>query len=604
MGEMMKKRRLNIYVYLLIIFSLICTNSRDALSSLYEFVRQIGSFGTGDGQFYYPTYVALDTEGNIYIVDPDAETCRIQKFTSDGTYITKWGSYGTGDGQFRFPHGIVIDRSNYVYVADTQNSRIQKFTSNGAFVTKWGTTGSGDGQFSNPTGISVDSDGNICVLDASSARIQKFTSGGTFITKWVAGSTNDHAMAIDSSGNIYVTDNFTVRKYNSSGIFVTEWGSEGPGNGEFQGAYGVAIDLLGNVHVTDYFNRRIQEFTSDGGFIDKWGTYGTGDYEFGGPQGIAFDPLGNLYVADRANHRIQVFASVPEPAIRVISPNGGEELFVGEVYEIIWKSEGEIESVKIEFSTDKYSGWIEIVANTDNDGFYSWEVPCNISDEILLKISDVEGESSDVSDEVFSIEDQDSDSDGVPDCVEDAGPNGGDGNEDLIPDSQQPNVTSFETYDGQSYVTLESFGGTTITSCQAVSNPSPGDSPADIDFQYGFFSFTINGVAPRSATTVVLYYTGNTIDTYYKYGPTPNNHTDHWYQFMDDGNTGADIDGNQITLNFVNGDRGDDDLDSDNSIIVDVGGPGVNNPQPQSSSNGGGGGGGCFIGTADNSLQW
>jgi sugar lactone lactonase YvrE len=356
---MMKKRRLNIYVYLLIIFSLICTNPRDALSSLYEFVRQIGSFGTGDGQFYYPTYVALDTEGNIYVVDPDSVTCRIQKFTPDGSYITKWGSYGTDNGQFRFPKGIAIDQSGYVYVADSQNGRIQKFTSNGGFVTKWGTIGSGDGEFSNPNGISVDPDGNICVLDASNGRIQKFTSDGTFITKWDTGNTNDHAMAIDSSGNFYVTDNSTVRKFNSVGTFI--WRSDSL----FSGAYGVAIDLSGNAHVTDYFNDQIQEFTSDGAFIDNWGTYGTGDGEFDGPQGIAFDPLGNLYVADRENHRIQVFAPVSEPAIRVISPNGGEQLFAGEVYEIEWKSVGEIESVKIEYSTDKYSGWIEIVSNTD-----------------------------------------------------------------------------------------------------------------------------------------------------------------------------------------------------------------------------------------------
>ena len=52
-----------------------------------------------------------------------------------------------------------------VYVADSSNNRIQKFDSNGNFITKWGTEGTGDGQFSNPDGIAVDSSGNVYVAD-------------------------------------------------------------------------------------------------------------------------------------------------------------------------------------------------------------------------------------------------------------------------------------------------------------------------------------------------------------------------------------------------------------------------------------------------------
>ena len=67
---------------------------------------------------------------------------------------------------------------------------------------------------------------------------------------------------------------------------------------------------------------------------------------------------------------------------------------------------------------------------------------------------------------------------------------------------------------------------------------------------------------------------GTTFDTYYKYGPTPNNTTNHWYEFLYDGQTGAEISGNVITLHFVDGKRGDDDLTA-NGIIVDVGAPAV-----------------------------
>ena len=45
---------------------------------------------------------------------------------------------GTGDGQFKTPSGIAVDSSDNVYVTDGGNNRIQKFDSNGKFITKWG----------------------------------------------------------------------------------------------------------------------------------------------------------------------------------------------------------------------------------------------------------------------------------------------------------------------------------------------------------------------------------------------------------------------------------------------------------------------------------
>lgn len=63
------------------------------------------------------------------------------------------------------------------------------------------------------------------------------------------------------------------------------------------------------------------------------------------------------------------------------------------------------------------------------------------------------------------------------------------------------------------------------------------------------------------------------VNTYYKYGPTPNNPIPHWYEFLFDGTTGAEIVGNQVILHFVDGMRGDGDL-SANGVVVEPGGPG------------------------------
>ena len=215
-----------------------------------------------------------------------------------------------------------------------------------------------------------------------------------------------------------------------------------------------------------------------------------------------------------------------------------------------------------------------------------------------------------------SINDSDSDNDGTLDCLdtdddgdglfdgEEQGPNlnnqNYDGNGDGIPDRLQANVASFYTYDDQNYLTMESAAGTKITNFRSLDNPSPITAPKDVNFSFGFFKFEIEGVGLGNTSKVTFYFTAEEkIDTYYKFGPTPNDQSNHWYKFLYDGQTGAEIVGKTITLYFVDGGKGDDDL-SANGTISDIGGPGVfiNTGSIESSSSGSGGGG-CFI---DSSL--
>lgn len=61
------------------------------------------------------------------------------------------------------------------------------------------------------------------------------------------------------------------------------------------------------VYVADSGNDRIQKFDSTGAFITKWGFQGSGDGEFNKPAGIDVDISGNVYVVDTNNRRIQKF---------------------------------------------------------------------------------------------------------------------------------------------------------------------------------------------------------------------------------------------------------------------------------------------------------
>jgi tripartite motif-containing protein 71 len=251
----------------------------------YSLIDQWGSHGTGDGEFISPRSIAIDSQGNVFVVD--VLNSRIQKFNNNGTFLTKWGSRGTGDGEFISPNGIAIDSVDNMYIVDSQKMEIQKFNNNGTFLTKWGSEGTGDGQFSEPYGITIDSVGNVFVVDIDSARIQKFNNNGTFLTKW--GSYCDIRTG-------YQCDN---RNNNSMG------------DGEFNSPTWAASDLEDRIYIADTKNSRIQKFNNNGTFLTKWGSYNSDDDgESSNPEGIDVDSSNTVFVSDIVNQKILAFTPV------------------------------------------------------------------------------------------------------------------------------------------------------------------------------------------------------------------------------------------------------------------------------------------------------
>jgi len=175
-------------------------------------------------------------------------------------------------------------------------------------------------------------------------------------------------------------------------------------------------------------------------------------------------------------------------------------------------------------------------------------------------------------DETYVV-DNDEDGDGVPGYLEDGAPNSGDGNNDGIPDREQKNVASLPCFTGEGYVTLIASEEFSLNDTDAADNPSPGDAPNGVGFPAGFVEFGVSGLVPGGSVAVTVY-VETTANTYYKFGPTPDNSAPHWYPFMYDGSTGAKIYSDRVVLHFVDGKRGDDDLIANGSII-DTGAPAV-----------------------------
>jgi len=301
------------------------------------FLMQSGTLGNGPGQFNSPSGVAVDPSGDAYVADTTNN--RIQKFDSSGGFLTEWGFRGRADGNFGGLRSVAVDASGNVLVSDFGNDRVQKFTGSGVFLGKWGAAGGGNGQFMRPTDIAVDVAGNILVADSieiflpdgTNDRIQMFDSAGGFLAKWGGPGTGPgefgvdpaffvsdaglirqggpFGIAVDVSGDVYVTDEFNhrIQKFSNSGLFLTQWGSFGTGDGQFNRPQGIDVDASGNVFITDRGNNRVQKFSSTGVFMTKWGSLGTGVGQFNAPVGIAVDASGNVYVSDCLNHRIQKF---------------------------------------------------------------------------------------------------------------------------------------------------------------------------------------------------------------------------------------------------------------------------------------------------------
>ena len=141
-------------------------------------------------QFNWPTGVAVDDKGNIYVAD--FLNNMIRKVNKDGEVITFLGSghaaFADGKGRLahlRGPDNIALDKEGNIYVADADNFRIRKITSDGTITTIAGSgmRGYKDGErktarFVYPTGVAVGHDGNVYVADRGSHTIRKIVEGG------------------------------------------------------------------------------------------------------------------------------------------------------------------------------------------------------------------------------------------------------------------------------------------------------------------------------------------------------------------------------------------------------------------------------------------
>ena len=359
-----------------------------------------GSYGPTDGigtdaSFSYPSSVVVDAAGNVYVAD--SENHKIRKITAAGE-VSTWagnGSVGSTDGigtnaRFYFPSGIAVDAAGNVYVADGFNHKIRKISPTG-FVTTLagiGIAGAKDGtgtaaSFSYPYGVAIDMTGNVYVGDTSNHKIRKISTVGVVSTLagdgligaadgngTASGFHSPWSLAVDGSGNLYIADfeNHKIRKITSYGYSINPTLPLGlsfdESTGVISGTPTVASPITnytvtasnGDGKSTTTISLAAVNFsppnisyaspqsypvgtaitpltpTNTGGAVVSSATVsllagktpgqdGTGtDAVFSYPRGVAIDATGNVYLADTENHKIRKIT--PEGVVTTLAGGG------------------------------------------------------------------------------------------------------------------------------------------------------------------------------------------------------------------------------------------------------------------------------------------
>jgi sugar lactone lactonase YvrE len=325
-----------------------------------------GGAATNAG-LWYPTGVAVDDAGNLFIADNYNR--RIRKVDTNGIITTVAGNSlnaNTGDGGLATNAPII---ANSVFVDHAGNlflvgGVIRKVDTNGIITTVAGNTfagqyyeAGGGGQATNatihqPMSVALDAAGNCFFADYDSGLIHKVDTNGILSTlagNGASGYSGDGGAAVnavlntptglaaDAAGNVYIADTYNgrIRKIGTNGIISSVAGDGSPGfngrgspfgdggpatNAALWHPLNVAVDAAGNLYIADSGNQLIRKVDTNGiitsiagnGYADMFG-FGayTGDgglatnASLSNPEGMVVDPAGNLFFADEKNNRVR-----------------------------------------------------------------------------------------------------------------------------------------------------------------------------------------------------------------------------------------------------------------------------------------------------------
>ncbi len=271
----------------------------------------------------------------VYVVD--AAGNKIRKFDTNGNFIRAFGIPSPGDdnpGPGVFTDGgreITVDQFHRVWVGDMPDFRFQVFDgTTGNFL--FAVPGAPDPSynppstlgFNGPRGVAIDANGNRFVTDTYNQRILKYDSSGNFVTQWGTRGRNNYAFnyprmlaisPVDQSVWVTDTDNHMIKKFSNSGVFQCKAGGLGDVGPLMRNPHGIDVAPDGTVYVTDTRNGLLKAFDSNCNWLftssyPKGTTVQSGQMTY--VRGIAYDPTGgpdgSVWVAESNQDVIKHYA--------------------------------------------------------------------------------------------------------------------------------------------------------------------------------------------------------------------------------------------------------------------------------------------------------
>lgn len=244
-----------------------------------------------------------------------------------------------------YPSAVAMDDSGLIYILHRgeQADPIQVVDRKGKIVRSWG-----KGLYLIPHSIRIAPDGNIWTTDSGSSMVLQFSPKGEKLMEIAVGEvpagrtgargTTD--IAFGPNGRIYIADgygNSRILEYDRQGARVRQWGSAGTGPGQFNQPHGIAIDDRGIVYVADRNNARLQRFDLDGKYLGEWSHLGKvtavafrGSALWVGSQlrNESNEANGWQFRVDRSTGKILEYA-ISDRSHHVLNINSKGELFAG-----------------------------------------------------------------------------------------------------------------------------------------------------------------------------------------------------------------------------------------------------------------------------------
>jgi tripartite motif-containing protein 71 len=178
--------------------------------------------------------------------------------------------------------------------------------------------------FNHPRGVAVDKADNVYIGDGENYCVKKFDTEGRFITQWGSPGPGERQfqgifnVKMGGSGIVYVLSG-RIQKFTTSGEFIGIFERTAPDADTIKMTIDLTADDKGNILIlaVDFrlpayrtYGVRVEKYSQEGKFISQWGAEGgSGDGQLQLPAGIAVDAKGDIYITDGANHRVQKFDS-------------------------------------------------------------------------------------------------------------------------------------------------------------------------------------------------------------------------------------------------------------------------------------------------------